>query len=121
MIPWQNSITDNIKAQCPRLYHLGIKKTSRATLARVNEQQPHTLYQALFYKLLAKCSGNAPRHKFSFQQKLYLLDITTINLCLAIFPWAKFRRTKGAIKLHMGLDVEGYLPAFMNLTDGKGG
>ncbi len=112
-------ITHNLKAQQKRLYHLGMKPTSRATLARVNEQQPASLYQVVFRELLAKCQHLAPGHNFSFNAKLYLLDTTTIQLCLAVFPWAEFRTRKGAIKLHTGLDAEGYLPAFMDMTNGK--
>ena len=112
-------ITDNLKAQSSKLYHLGMKETSRATLARVNEKQPFSLYQALFHKLLDRCCQLAPGHRFSFENKLYLLDTTTIDLCLSVFPWAKFRKTKGAIKLHMGIDADGYLPTFMDMTDGK--
>lgn len=113
-------ITDNLKAQTNRLYHLGMKQTSRATLARVNKQQPYTLYEALFYLLLSKCQQVAPRHQFSFKRNLFLFDTTTIDLCLSVFPWAKFRKRKGAIKLHMGIDASGYLPVFMDMTDGKG-
>lgn len=112
-------ITDNLKAQHKRLYHLGMKPTSRATLARVNEQQPAALYEELFFVLLNKCRSVAPKHRFSFDNKLFLLDATTINLCLSVFPWAEFRSRKGAIKLHMGLDADGYLPAFMDMTNGK--
>ncbi len=74
-------ITDNLKAQGKRLYHLGMKHTSKATLARVNAEQPATLYQMLFTRLLSRCQSAAPKHKFSFQGKLYLLDATMINLC----------------------------------------
>lgn len=112
-------ITDNLKAQRSRLYHLGMKPTSRATLARVNERQPASLYQVVFGKLLSKCQGVAPKHRFSFKNKLYLLDTTTIDLCLSVFQWAKFRKRKGAIRLHTGLDTDGYLPAFMSMTNGK--
>jgi len=112
-------ITDNIKSQGNQIYHLGMRKTSRATLARVNEQQPHDLYKSMFYKMLGKCSKVAPKHRFKFKGKIYLLDATTIDLCLSVFSWAKFRRAKGAIKLHMGLDVDGYLPTFMDMTNGK--
>ena len=112
-------ITDNLKAKQNRLYHLGMRPTSRATLARVNEQQPASLYKVMFGKLLSKCQNAAPSHKFSFKSKLYLLDTTTIDLCLSVFPWATFRKRKGAIRLHMGLDASGYLPAFMDMTDGK--
>jgi len=112
-------IVDNLKAQQNRLYHLGMKSTSRATLARVNEQQPASLYQTVFFELLKKCHMVSPGHKFSFKNKLYLLDTTTIDLCLSVFPWAQFRKRKGAIKLHMGIDADGYLPTFMDMTDGK--
>ena len=112
-------ITDNLKAQQNRLYHLGMKPTSRATLARVNQKQPAALYKAVFFELLKKCQMVSPGHKFSFKNKLYLLDTTTIDLCLSVFPWAKFRKRKGAIKLHMGIDADGYLPTFMDMTDGK--
>jgi hypothetical protein len=77
------------------------------------------LYQTLFTRLLHRCQLAAPKHRFSFEGKLYLLDATVINLCLAAFPWAEFRQKKGAIKLHVGLDAGGYLSAFMDMTTGK--
>jgi hypothetical protein len=113
-------ITANLKARQNRLYHLGMKATSRATLARVNKKQPASLYKAIFFELLKKCRGVSLDHKFSFKNKLCLLDTTTIDLCLSVFPWAKFRKRKGAVKLHMGLDADGCLPTFMDMTDGKG-
>ena len=109
----------NINAQGHRICHLGMRTTSRATLARVNEQQPYELYKKLFFSLLKRCQAYAPKNRFQFNTKLYLLDATTIDLCLAVFPWAQFRKTKGAVKLHFGLDADGYLPAFMNMTAGK--
>jgi hypothetical protein len=112
-------IADNLKAQGKRLYHLGMKHTTKATLSRVNAEQPATLYQTLFNRLLHRCQLVAPKHRFSFKGKLYLLDATVINLCLTAFPWAEFRQKKGAIKLHVGLDADGYLPAFMDMTTGK--
>ncbi|MGI6657171.1 MAG: DUF4372 domain-containing protein [Desulfobulbus sp.] len=89
----------NIAAQSSKLYHLGIKPCSRTTLARVNEHQPASLYEAIFHKLLQQCRQFAPRHRFKFNGKLYLLDATVIDLCLSVFPWATFRHTKGAIIL----------------------
>ena len=112
-------IVMNVSAQSSKLYHLAIKPFSRSTLARVNEQQPAALYERLFFMLLDRCREVSPGHRFKFKNKLYLLDTTTIDLCLAVFPWAKFRKTKGAIKLHFGIDADGYLPTFMSLTDGK--
>ena len=92
---------------------------SRSSLARVNAEQPYSLYEALFGRLLARCQRLAPRHGFRFRNKLYAVDASTIDLCLSVFPWASFRRTKGAIKLHVGLDQAGHLPSFLSVTDGK--
>lgn len=61
----------------------------------------------------------APKHKFRFKNKLYSMDATTVSLCLSVFPWAKFRRAKGGIRLHTVLDHSGYLPAFMEISDAK--
>ena len=118
----RNSLRDvvsNMAAQARKLYHLGIRSVSRSSLSRVNASQPYELYEALFAKLLARCQARAPKHPFKFKNKLYSLDASTIDLCLSVFPWARFRATKGAVKLHVGLDHEGLLPAFVALTDGK--
>ena len=115
-------IVENMSAQSGKLYHLGIKPFSRATLSRANEQQPHEMYEALFQRLLGRCQTVAPRNKrFKFKEsaKLYLLDATMIELSLSLFPWAKYRKSKGAAKLHIGLDADGYLPAFVDLSEGK--
>lgn len=112
-------IVYNMNAQAHKLYHLGVACISRSSLARVNEQQPYELYERLCGKILSRCHGYAPRHSFKFKNKLYSLDSFTIDLCLSMFPWAKFRTTKGAVKLHVGLDHQGYLPTFLRVTDGK--
>jgi putative transposase len=112
-------IVSNMKAQSASLYHLGSRKVTRSTLARVNEQQPHAFYEALFGKLYSQCRSVTPRHGFRFKNKLYSLDASTIELSLAIFPWAQFRQRDGALKLHLGLDHDGGIPAFMSLTAGK--
>jgi len=112
-------LVGNIAAQGNRIYHLGMKATSRATLARVNERQPYDIYKEIFFQMLQRCRARAPRHQFKFKGKIYLLDATTIKLCLSIFPWATYRQAKGAMKLHFGLDVDGHLPVFMDLTNGK--
>jgi len=112
-------VVSNLSAQKAKLYHLGTAPVSRSSLARVNEKQPSSLYEVLFVRLLSRCRGLAPRHGFRFKNKLYSLDASTIDLCLSVFPWAKFRTTKGAVKLHVGLDHDGLLPAFMTITDGK--
>ena len=112
-------IVDNLGAQAHRLYHLGGVELSRSSLARINRDKPYTLYEALFEKLLRRCQGVAPGHKFRFKNPLYSLDATTIKLCLSAFPWADFRTTKGAVKLHVGLNHSGCLPEFAAITDGK--
>lgn len=85
----------------------------------MNECKPYSLYEALFGKLFNHCQKMAPNHSFRFKNKLYSLDASIIDLCLSIFPWAGFRSTKGAIKLHVGLNHNGYLPEFAVITDGK--
>lgn len=112
-------IVENMSAQRHRLYHLGSAKLSRSNLARINEDKPYALYEALFGKLLKRCQGKTPGHDFRFKNPLYSLDASTIDLCLTVFPWADFRTTKGAIKLHVGLNHDGYLPEFITVTEGK--
>jgi hypothetical protein len=113
-------VVDNLSAQANKLYHLGLKPFSRATLSRCNEKQPHTLYEELFQRLLARCQSMAPRNKaFKLDGKIYLLDASLVELTLSLFPWAKYQKTKGAAKLHVGLDTDGYLPAFVDLIKGK--
>lgn len=112
-------IVANLLVQRHRLYHLGCCQVSRSSLARVNEQQPYTFYEALFGKLYARCQRSAPGHGFRFKHKLYSLDASLIDLSLKIFPWAHYALGKAAMKLHIGLDHSGYLPAFANITVGK--
>ena len=112
-------IVDNLSAQAHRLYHLGSAKLSRSNLSRINEDKPHTLYEALFGKLLSRCQSMSGGHDFRFENPLYSLDASTIDLCLSVFPWADFRTTKGAVKLHVGLNHAGYLPEFVTITEGK--
>lgn len=114
-------IVDNLRAQRHKLYHLGCRVLSRSNLARINEKKPYLLFEELFGKLLGRAQAVAPRHSFRFKNPLYSLDASVIDLCLSVFPWAKFRTTKGAIKLHIGLDHDGYLPTFVAITDGKTG
>ncbi len=103
----RNSLRDiikNLSAQALRLYHLGSIKFSRSNLSCINEDKPYALYEALFRKRLNHCKGTTPGHSFRFKNLLYSWDASTIDLCLSAFPWADFRSTKGAIKLHVGLN-----------------
>lgn len=112
-------IVTNLDAQKQKLYHSGVGKVSKSSLARVNAQQPYTLYEALFGKLLSNCQPHSPKHKFQFKNPLFSMDASTIELSLSIFPWAKFRQKKGAVKIHVGLDHNGLIPAFMSVTEGN--
>ena len=112
-------IVDNVSAQMHRLYHLGCRVISRSNLSRINEDKPYELYEALFGRLLSRCQGLTPAHNFRFKNSLYSLDASVIDLCLSVFPWADFRTTKGAIKLHVGLNHAGYLPEFVTITEGS--
>jgi hypothetical protein len=103
-----------------KLKHLGITAPNRSTLAYANEHRPWELYQQVFLQLLERCRTQVKgKRKFRFKNKLVSLDSSTIDLCLSIFDWARFRRTKGAVKLHLLLDHDGYLPEFAIISDGK--
>lgn len=112
-------VISTLRSQAHRLYHVGCTMLTRTTLSRINQDKPYTLYQAMFGKILNRCVSYSPKHPFRFKNKLLSLDSTTIDLCLSLFPWASFRTTKGAIKLHVGLDNDGYLPSIITITDGK--
>jgi hypothetical protein len=111
-------IEANMNAQGASQYHLGVRRIARSSLARVNENQPYTLYEALFGKLVSRCRGRSPQHKCRFKNPLYSLDSSLIDLSLALFPWADHNRSKAAMKLHVGLDHAGHFPAFATITDG---
>jgi hypothetical protein len=106
------------------LKHLGVPVApKRSTLAYANEHRPWELYQTVFEQTLSKCQelvrSQGGRKKFRFKNKLMSLDGSIIDLAVSMFDWAKFRRTKGAIKLHLLLDHDGYLPSFAVVTEGK--
>ena len=107
-----------------QLKHLGVPVApKRSTLAYANEHRPWELYQTVFEQTLFKCQelvrSQGGRKKFRFKNKLMSLDGSIIDLSVSLFDWAKFRRTKGAIKLHLLLDHDGYLPSFAVVTEGK--
>jgi hypothetical protein len=103
-----------------KLQQLGVSTApNRSTLAYANEHRPWILFRAVFYQLLDRCREVAGPRPFRFKNKLLSIDATVIDLCAATFPWAAFRRTKGAVKLHFTLDHDGYLPTFLVITDAK--
>lgn len=101
-----------------KLTHLGITAPSRSTLAYANAHRPWQLFEQVFYGLLARCREVAGAHRFRFKNTLLSLDATVIDLCAEMFPWATFRRTKGAVKLHFTLDYDGCLPTWLLITEG---
>jgi len=112
-------IETGLGTQSCRWYHLGLKGIHRSTLSDANAKRDYRIFEDLFYHLLARCKDLTPKHKFRFKNPLYTIDSTTIDLCLSVFPWAKFRKTKGAIKMHCLYDHSGALPSFLTITDGK--
>jgi Transposase DDE domain/Domain of unknown function (DUF4372) len=113
-------ICGGLRSSEGKLKHLGIAAPARSTLAYANEHRPWQLYRAVFQELLGRCQAQMTgRRKLRFKNKLVSLDSTVIDLCATLFDWAKFRRTKGAIKLHCLLDHDGYLPSVVVITDGK--
>ena len=113
-------IEQGLKSCEGKLSHLGIEPVKRSSLSYVNQHRPWELYEAVFYDLLGYCQRQGQwRHKFRFKNKLLSLDSSVIELCLSMYDWAKFRCAKGAVKLHLLLDHDGYLPAFAVITTGK--
>ncbi len=106
----------------PKLYHMGFRgKVSRSTLADANESHDWRIY-ADFAQILIRIARPLYARDpigVDLDQSLYALDSTTIDLCLSLFPWAKFRRHKAAVKMHTLLDLHGNIPTFIRITDGK--
>ena len=107
-----------------QLKHLGVPVApNKSTLAYANEHRPWELYQTVFEQTLHKCRelvrSQGGKKKFRFKNKLVSLDGSIIDLSVSMFDWAKYKRTKGAIKLHLLLDHDGYLPSFAVVTEGK--
>jgi len=120
-------ICGGLAASEGKLRHLGLPTApARSTLAYANKHRPWQLQQTIFEQLLTKCQslaasqpGTRKKRKFRFKNPLLSLDATVIDLCATMFDWAKFRLTKGAVKLHLLLDHDGYLPSFAVISEGK--
>lgn len=113
-------ITQGLHCCEGRMQHLGLRAApKRSTLSYANSRRPWQLYERLFYDLLKTCQVAAPTKPFRFKNKLLSLDATVIDLCADMFDWAKFRQAKGAVKLHLLLDHDGYLPVFARITEGR--
>ena len=113
-------IETGLLAQSNRLYHLGLEdKVARSTLSDANGKRDSKIFEQLFYALMERCRDLTPTRKFRFKNPLYLLDATTIELALSAFPWAKYAKRQGAIKLHYQFDHSSQLPVFLTVTDAK--
>jgi hypothetical protein len=111
-----------LRAMQPKLYHMGIRtRVSRSTLADANEHRDWRMYADFAQILIATAKRLYADEHFGVELEgaVYALDSTTIDLCLSLFPWARFRQTKGAIKLHTLLNLRGSIPEFVHISDGK--
>jgi transposase len=111
-----------LRAMQNKLYHMGIRcKVSRTTLADANERRDWRIYADFAQVLIDIARDLYVDDDFGIEldETVYALDASTIDLCLSLFPWARFRKTKGAIKLHTLLDLRGSIPTFVSITDGK--
>ncbi len=111
-----------LRAMREKLYHIGIRgKVSRNTLAKANENRDWRIYSDFAQVLIHEARRLYVDEDFGLELKetVYALDSSTIDLCLSVFPWARFRKTKGAVKLHTLLDLKGDIPTFIWITDGK--
>lgn len=115
-------ICGGLASSMGKMVHLGIKRMpKRSTLSYANSHRPWQLFEKVFYQLLSQADMLAAKQKrrFRFKNPLVSIDSTTIDLCLSMFDWARFRRAKGAVKLHLMLNHQGYLPGYAMITDGK--
>ncbi|MCP4634557.1 MAG: IS4 family transposase [candidate division Zixibacteria bacterium] len=111
-----------LRAIHEKLYHMGINgKVSRSTLADANEKRDWRIYSDFAQILIHEARKLYADEDFGLEldETVYALDASTIDLCLSVFPWARFRKSKGAIKLHTLLDLRGNIPSFISITDGK--
>jgi hypothetical protein len=111
-----------LRAQNNKLYHMGIRsKVSRSTLAEANEIRDWRIYADFAHHLIGIARKLYRKEPLAveLQNTVYALDATTIDLCLSLFPWARFRATKGAVRLHTLLDLRGNIPTFIHISDGK--
>jgi hypothetical protein len=119
-----NSLRDidiALNAHARKLYHIGIQRCPKGTLADANEHRDYRIYEAFAKPLMQQaCREYAePRLAMDVDNAVYALDASVVDLPLSIFPWTKFRKTKAAIKLHAMIDLRGNIPAFRTITDGK--
>ena len=110
-----------LNAHANKLYHIGIKQCPKSTLADANERRDYRIYEEFAKSLMHRARREYAQTELALEvdNAVYALDASIIDLTLSLFPWAKFRKTKGAIKLHAMIDLRGNIPAFLTITDGK--
>jgi len=110
-----------LNAHSSKLYHIGIQQCPRSTLADANERRDYRIYEEFAKSMMQRARREYANTELAIDvdNAVYALDASVIDLTLSLFPWAKFRKTKGAIKLHAMLDLRGNIPAFLTITDGK--
>lgn len=111
----------SLNAHASKLYHIGIEQSPKSTLADANQRRNYRIYEDYAKSLMQRTRRQYANTELALEvdNAVYALDASTIDLCLSLFPWAKFRQTKGAIKLHAMIDLRGNIPAFLSITDGK--
>lgn len=109
-----------LQAHRDKLYHLGIgKNVTRSNLSKANEQRDYRIFEDFAYYMIAEARNKRADRTFGFDGHIYAFDSTTIDLCLSLFEWAKFRRKKGGIKVHTLFDVEAGIPTFACITEAR--
>lgn len=112
-------ISQGLASCLGKLNHLGIDRPSRSTLSYANNHRSWTLFEALFYRLSGRLQADGMvGQRLKLPGKLYSMDATVVSLCLSLFDWAHYRSAKGAVKIHLVLDHDGFLPRFANITAG---
>ena len=106
-------------SQQKQLYHLGARRVKRSTLSYANAHRSNEVFKSVFETMISKVAAKAPGHRFRFKNSLFSFDATTIDLCLGLYDWAKFRKTKGGIKVQVKLNHSGYIPEFVTVTEAK--
>jgi len=112
-------IEASMRANGSRLYHAGLKQAKRSTFCDALERRQHEIFRGVFHKLVDKAQNISGKMKKKFKDPLRIIDATVISLCLKRFNWAKYRKAKGAVKLHLNMDGDCRIPFDAYLTDGK--
>lgn len=115
-------ISNGLRSATGNLNHLGVERApSKSTISYQNKHRDWELFKSYYFELLNSLGQQAKfkQVKFKIKSKIFLLDSTTISMCLSLFDWAKYKTAKGAVKMHTLLDYDGNLPSYINITDGK--